>query len=143
VPLTLGVCVEVAVIVIGPPAETPDATPEPLIVATEVLDDPQFTATALDEPSEKCPVAENGCVAPIAIDAEGGATVIEVSVGGAAVIVSCAVPLMLGVCVEVAVIVIGPPAATPVATPDALIVATPVFDEPQFTATALDEPSEK
>ena len=40
-------------------------------------------------------------------------------------------------------IVIGPPAATPVATPEALIVAIPRFDDPQFTGTVLDEPSEK
>ena len=59
-PLTLGVSVEVAVIVIGPPGETPDATPEALIVAMPVFDEPQFTATALDDPSEKCPVALNG-----------------------------------------------------------------------------------
>ena len=38
---------------------------------------------------------------------------------------------------------IGPPAATPVATPEALIVAIPRFDDPQFTGTELEDPSEK
>jgi len=87
-----GVCVEVAVMVIGPPAETPDARPAALMVAMAMFEEVQFTVTAPDEPSEKCPVAVNVCVAPTAIDIVSGATVIEVSVGAAAVTVSCAVP---------------------------------------------------
>ena len=45
--------------VIGPPAETPDATPAALIVATPLFEEVQFTVTAPDDPSEKCPVAVN------------------------------------------------------------------------------------
>ena len=84
-PLIVGVCVEVAVIVMGPPAITPVATPAALIVATAGFDDIQFTATGPVELSEKWPVAVNVCVAPAAIDAVAGATVIEVNIGGAAV----------------------------------------------------------
>ena len=82
-------------------------------------------------------------MAPTAIDAVPGATVIEVSVGGGAATVSCAAPLILCDCVEVAVIVIGPPARIPVATPVELIVATAVFAELQFTVTGPVELSEK
>jgi hypothetical protein len=53
------------------------------------------------------------------------------------------VPLIAPLIVEVAVIVIGPPAPTPVATPEVLIVAIAVFDELQVTLTALLVPSEK
>jgi hypothetical protein len=56
------------------------------------------------------------------------------------VTVNCAVPKMLPL---VAVMVIGPPAVTPVATPEALIVAIPVLDDVQFTATTPLVPSEK
>ena len=79
---------DVAVIVIGPPAVTPDATPAAVIVAMAVFDELQFTLTGEDELSEKWPVALNCCVAPIATDGVGGATVIETSVGAAAVTVS-------------------------------------------------------
>ena len=75
-------------ILIGPPAVTPVATPAALTVATALLDEDQFTVTEPVEPSEKCPVAAKGCVAPTAIEAVSGATVIEVSVGGVAVTVS-------------------------------------------------------
>jgi uncharacterized membrane protein len=79
----------------------------------------------------------------MAIDIVSGATVIEVSVGAVAVTVSWAVPWMLGVCVEVAVMVIGPPAETPDARPAALIVAMATFEEVQLTVTAPEDPSEK
>ena len=59
VPLILGVCVEVALMVIGPPAETPDATPAALIVAIALFEEVQFTVTVPEDPSEKCPVAVN------------------------------------------------------------------------------------
>ena len=72
----------------GPPADTPEATPAGLIVAIAMFDEVQFTAIGPDEPSEKWPVAVKVCVALTAIDAVGGATVTEVSVGGAAVTVS-------------------------------------------------------
>jgi hypothetical protein len=141
VPLIAPFVVDVAVIVIGPPAVTPVATPEALIVAMPVLDELQLTLTAAVLPSEKCPVAVKGCVSPAVTLAEVGATVIVCR--AAAVTVSCAVPLIAPLVVEVAVIVIGPPAFTPVATPAALIVAMVVSDELQFTLTAPVVPSEK
>jgi hypothetical protein len=141
VPLIAPLVVEVAVIVTGPPAFTPVATPDVLIVAIVVLDDVQFTATTPLVPSEKWPVAVNGCVRPAATLVDVGATVIDCSV--AVVTVSCAVPKMLPFAVEVAVIVMGPPAVTPVAMPEALIVAMPVLDDVQFTLTAPAVPSEK
>ena len=67
----------------------------------------------------------------MAIDGLAGVTAIETN--AAAVTVSCAVPdlLVLG---SVAVMVTGPPAATPTATPVFKpMVAIPVFDEVQFT----------
>ena len=85
VPLIFCDCVEVAVIVMGPPARTPVTTPLALIVATAVFDDIQFTVTGPVELSEKWPVAVNVCVAPVAIDDVAGATVIEINIGGAAV----------------------------------------------------------
>src|SRR5271167_3854174 len=127
----------------GPPAITPVAMPVALIVATAVFEAVQFTVTGPVELSEKWPVAVNVCVAPVAMEAVGGATVIEVNVGGAGVTVNCAVPLIDGTCVEVAVIVMGPPAVTPDATPAVLIVAMDVFEELQFTLTGEDELSEK
>lgn len=84
-PLIFCDCVEVAVIVMGPPAESAEATPDELIVAMAVFDDIQFSVTGPVELSEKCPVAVKVCVAPIAIVAVVGATVIEVKIGGAAV----------------------------------------------------------
>ena len=87
-PLIVGTCVEVAIIVMGPPAMTPDATPAALIVAMAVFEELQFTLTGEDELSEKCPVAANCCVAPTTTEAVVGATVIEVKVGAAAVTVS-------------------------------------------------------
>jgi hypothetical protein len=79
VALMLVNCVDVAVMLIGPPAETPIAVPTALIVATALFDEVQVTVTAADEPSEKWPVAVNDCVASTAIDADGGATVIDMS----------------------------------------------------------------
>jgi hypothetical protein len=141
VPLIAPLVVEVAVIVIGPPAFTPVATPAALIVTTVVSDDSQLTLTGAVVPSEKCPVAVNGCVNPAETVAEAGATVIVCST--AAVTVSCAVPLIAPFVVDVAVIVIGPPAFTPVATPAALIVAMVMSDDDQFTLTGAVVPSEK
>ena len=115
---------------IGPPAETPDASPAALIVAIPVFDEPHVTVTAPDDPSEKCPVAENCCVAPTATDAVGGATVIEVRVGAVAVTVRLTpgevTPFM-------AAVIVVAPTATPVASPRVpatlLIVAKPGREE--------------
>ena len=89
----------------------------------------------------KVPIAVNCCVSPFAIVGFAGNTEIDCST--AAVTVNCAVPLIAAFVVEVAVIVIGPPAPTPVATPELLIVAIAVFAELQFTLTGPLVPSEK
>jgi hypothetical protein len=74
------------------------------------------------------PVAVYCCVVPATIDVEAGVTAIESKIG--LVMVREAVPVMLP---EVAVIVTGPPTATPVAKPALLIVAVPVAEEVQTT----------
>ena len=65
---------------------------------------------------------------PFAIVAEAGLTAIDTSVW--TVTVSEAVPVIAP---EVAVMVIGPPTATPVAKPALLIVAVPLAEELQAT----------
>ena len=56
-PKIVDVCVDVAVIMIGPPAETPEATPAAVIVANAVFDEFHVTETGPVELSEKWPVA--------------------------------------------------------------------------------------
>ena len=82
VPKMLPLLVEVAVIVTGPPAFTPVATPEVLIVAMVLSEEVQFTLTVPVVPSEKWPVAVNGCVSPATTLADVGATVIVCRVAG-------------------------------------------------------------
>src|SRR5215813_651985 len=109
----------VAVIVTGPPDATPVAMPVALtMVAKAVLLDVQTACvvTFLVEPSEYLPVAVKATVLPTATLAGLGVTVMVCSVGagGGAATVSDAVPLTPE---SEAMIVTGPPAATPVATP--------------------------
>src|ERR1700730_7048491 len=87
VPKMLPLVVEVAVMVIGPPAFTPVATPEASTVAMVVSEEVHFTLTGPVEPSEKWPVAENGCVSPAETLVVVGATVMDCSVGTTAVFV--------------------------------------------------------
>jgi len=124
----------VAVMVIGPPAAAPVATPvfRPT-VAVLVSDEVQFTDAVRFWVllSVYIPVAVNACVRPLAMEGLAGVTAMETK--AAAVTVSCAVPdlLVLG---SVAVMVTGPPAAAPVATPVFRpTVAVLVSDEVQFT----------
>jgi hypothetical protein len=124
----------VAMIVTGPPTETPFANPllnPPLaMVAIAVLEEDQVTdpVSVCIDPSEYVPVAANCFVSPAATDAVAGDTAIDCSTAG--VTVSCAVPLTPP---RAAVIVTGPPAVTPVANPATLIVALLVLDEVQVT----------
>ena len=70
----------VAVMVIGPPAAIPFATPVLLtIVAIDVLeeDHTELLVTFWVEPSEKCPVAVNGSVLPTATLPGFGVTVMD------------------------------------------------------------------
>jgi hypothetical protein len=79
------------------------------------------------------PVAVYCCVLPFAMDAEAGVTVIETSEGP--VTVSEAVPLIAP---EVAVIVTGPPTATPDAkpVPEAMFPIAE-FEEVQITLLVM------
>ena len=106
------------------------AKPAALIVATVVVPEAHVTLPVrfCVELSLNVPVAVNCCVFPAATDGFAGVTAMDVST--AAVKVNEVVPLTAP---EVALIVTGPPAFTPVAKPAALIVATVVSDELQVT----------
>jgi len=106
------------------------AKPEALIVATVVVPDAHVTLLVrfCVELSLNVPVAVNCCVFPAATDGFAGVTAMDVST--AAVNVNEVVPMTAP---DVALIVTGPPAFTPVAKPAALIVAMVVSDELQVT----------
>ncbi len=131
---------KVAPIVVDP-ADHADARPEALMVATPEFDEVQDTVLVrfcLD-PSEYLPLAVNCCVARAMTVGFTGLTTIESSTG--AVTANCAVPLTE---LRDAVMVTGPPAATPLASPLLDIVAMLVFDEDHVTKelTVWFEPSE-
>src|ERR1700735_2504679 len=111
------------------PAATPVANPPVVIVATLVV--PELHVTELVkfcvELSEKVPVAVNCCVAALAIEGFAGVTAIDTSV--TAVTVSVADPRRAP---EAALMVLVP-AATPVANPPVVIVATLVVPELHVT----------
>src|SRR6266704_2530973 len=123
----------VAVIVVVP-AATDVARPALSLVAKAVFEELQVTwgVRSCVVLSLKVPVAVNCCVVPFAMLGFVGVTAIEVRV--AAVTVSVVFPKTSP---KVAVIVMGPPAATDVARPcdppALLIVATAVLDELQVT----------
>src|SRR6266576_1639239 len=103
----------VAVIVTGPPAATPLTSPLPFTLAIALLLDCQV----ITRPVNGLPLASRGVavsctVCPIATVPELGVTVTAAT--GATVTVTLAVPLCPSL---VAVIVTGPPAATPLTSP--------------------------
>ena len=110
------------------------------IVAVVVLDELQVTCVVMSRvvPSEYVPEAVNCWVAPTALLAVAGVTAIEFRV--VAVTVRVAVP---DIPPKAAVMVVVP-AATAVAMPLLLIVATPVLDEFQVTCAVISRlvPSE-
>ncbi len=112
------------------PMPRPVATPPALIEATEPLlvchvTEPVTSAVLL---SVKVPIAVNGCVRPLAIEALAGEMAMDCRV--APVTVSTAVLLVMAP--EVAVI-FELPTLKPVATPTALIEATAPLLECQLT----------
>ena len=109
------------------------ARPLLLIVAIVVLDELQVTCVVISRvvPSEYVPVAVNCWVAPAAMLGLAGVTAIEDRV--AAVTVRVVFPEILP---EVAVMV-AVPAATAVARPLLLTVATDVLDELQVTCVVI------
>jgi hypothetical protein len=116
-----------AALIVLVPAATPVANPPALIVATLVVCEVHVAVLVkfCVELSEKVPVAVNCFVALFAIEGFAGVTAIDTRVGAVAVTVRVVVPLMAP---EAALIVLVP-AATPVANPPALIVATLVVCE--------------
>jgi hypothetical protein len=123
-PLTVAVMVTL-------PTATAVASPEELIVATEVFDDVQAAdaLTLAVVPLLYVAVAVYCCVAPAAMLAVAGVTARTVIVGGAAVTVTAAVALTP----SSAAVIVAEPAATPVTSPAALTVAVDELDEVQVT----------
>ncbi len=110
-----------AALMVVVPAFRPVARPEELTVATEVLLlDQVKDVPGISVPSSVNAVARNRRVPPSSMVAEAGLTVMEWTTGGGSSTVREAVPDTPSV---VAVMVVEP-ASTPLANPDALIVAT-------------------
>jgi ABC-type amino acid transport system permease subunit len=121
----------VAVIVTGPPAATAVTKPVLLTVATAVLLELHVTARPVSTlPLTSVSVAVSCCVGVIPKTrlAEDGLTVTALT--GASVTVIEDVPVLVSL---VAVIVTGPPAATPVTRPIASTVATALLLEDHVT----------
>ena len=120
-----------AALMVADPEATPVASPEELIVATEAFEDVHVTedVTSPVVPSVYVAVAWNCCVEPAAKLVLAGVTAIDDTVADAEPTVRVAFPLTpLSVAVMVA-----EPAATPVASPAELMVATAVLEELQVT----------
>ena len=115
------------------PELTPFETPRELTVATEGVDELQFTWLVISrlDPSLKVPVAANGWFPPTAMEAVDGTSAMDTSV--ALLTVSVAVPT----CPENTAEIVLAPGCTPVACPAVLtallMVAAAEFDEVQFT----------
>src|SRR5713101_5269720 len=115
----------VAVIVTGPPAATPVTSPLVFTLATPVLPlDQVMTRPERGLPLASLGVAVSWTVLPACTEAEAGLTVTDATGTGAAVTVTADVPLLPSL---VAVIVTGPPAATPVTSPLPFTVAIDVL----------------
>jgi hypothetical protein len=115
------------------PELTPVETPRELTIATDGVDELQFTCRVISrfDPSLKVAVAVNGWLAPTAMEAFDGVSAIETSV--ALLTVSVAVPT----CPENTAETVLVPGWTPVACPAVLIallmVAAFEFEDVQFT----------
>jgi hypothetical protein len=116
-------------VIVAVPGATAVARPDALMVATDVLEELQVTpdVRAPVVPLLYVAVTENCCVAPAARVAAGGVTVMDVTVSAGAATTRAAVPLTP---FNDAVIVLEP-AATPVAKPVVLTVATAGLEDVQ------------
>ena len=116
-----------AALIVLIPVPTAFANPPAAIVATLVVCELHVAVLVrfCVELSEKVPVAVNCLVVPLVIEGFAGVTAIDTNVGAVAVTVRVVEPLTAP---EAALIVLVP-AATPVAKPPALIVATLVVCE--------------
>src|SRR5438445_6065312 len=124
----------VAVIVTGPPAATPLTSPLPFTLAIALLLDCQV----ITRPVNGLPLASRGVavsctVCPIATVPELGVTVTAAT--GASVTVTVAVPLCPSL---VAVIVTGPPAATPLTSPLPFTLAIALLLDCQVTTRPVN-----
>jgi hypothetical protein len=123
----------VAVMVTGPPAETPVINPAGETVAIDALLVVQVaTCPLMTTLFWSRTIAVSGVVPPFATAVTEGET--DTVVGTGAITVTDAVPFWPSL---VAVIVTGPPAATPVTTPPDT-VAMPVFDDDQLTVRPVN-----
>lgn len=113
------------------PAAAALTSPEELTVAADVLLDVHDTARPVSTfPLASRSVAVSCWLWPIAtVAADGAITTLATGAGGAAAIVSAAVPLR----VSLVAVMVDVPAATPVTSPAALTVATPVLLDDQAT----------
>jgi len=115
------------------PEFTPVETPRELIVATEGVDELQFTWKVRPrlDPSLKVPIAVNGWLDPTAMEAVDGVSAIDKSV--ALLTVTVAVSTFPEKTAEIVLV----PGCTPVAWPALLMtlltVAAAEFDDVQFT----------
>jgi hypothetical protein len=119
-----------AAVIVVVPVATPVARPEMLIVAAGVFEEVHVTLFVkfwvvwlLN-----VPVAAYACVLPAAMDAVNGVTAMDTSTAG--VTVSVTPGDVTPACVAVIIVV---PAASPVATPEALMIAAEVFAELHVT----------
>jgi hypothetical protein len=123
----------VAVIVTGPPTATPVTRPlaDTLAIA-ELLDDHTTARPVITLPSLSSVDAVSWVVVPIVIDGDAGLTVTDATdAGGTGMTVTDADPLFPSL---VAVIVTGPPTATPVTRPAEETLAIAVLLEVHVTA---------
>ena len=120
-------------VIIVVPTETAATRPLLLTVATDISDELQATCVVISKlvPSEYVPVAVNCWVTPTGMLGLAGVTAMEDRV--AEVTVRAALPETIP---EVAVMIVAP-AATAVARPLLLTVATNVFDEVQITCVVI------
>jgi hypothetical protein len=117
-------------VIVAVPGPTAVASAAGLIVATVVLALIQLAAV---EPSLYVAVAANCCVAPTVIAGALGVTAIAVSVFAGAMTVTAAVPLTP----PTAAVTLLDPAATAVASPVELMVATAVVELLQLAADVM------
>ena len=130
VPLTLGAEMLVAVMVTGPPKETPVTTPDASTVA--IVGSELTHVTDIFEASVGNIVEVREMVLVTITELDAGVTVNEVGNTIAAVTVTFTICLTVVLSVDVPVIV-HEPADTPETTPFAFTVAIAVFDESQLT----------
>jgi hypothetical protein len=115
------------------PELTPVDTPRELTIATEGVDELQFTWPVISrlDPSLKVPVAANGWLAPTATEAGEGVSAIDTSV--ALLTVSVAVPTFPENTAEIVLVPDCTPVACPAVLTALLIVAAAEFEDVQFT----------